>query len=73
MEIDANKIKALCELSDEEFARVMQNVAKSAGYDQKTVENIVKNSPMIKKMLMGATPSELAMISSMLKKKKLGL
>ena len=70
MEIDAKKIKSLCELSDADFAKVLKQVAQSSGSDPKTVENIVKNAPMIKKMLAGATENELAMVSAMLKKKR---
>ena len=73
MEIDTNKIKALCELDDREFAQILRKVAISSGSDPKTVENIVKNAPMIKKMLANASPAELSMISAMLKKKKGGL
>lgn len=69
MEIDARKIKALCELSDEDFAKVLRRVARSSGSDPRTVENIAKNAPMIKKMLSGATENELAMVCAMLKKK----
>lgn len=70
MEIDAKKIKALCELSDEDFTKVLRQVAQSSGSDPRTVENIVKNAPMIKKMLAGASDSELSMVSAMLKKKR---
>jgi len=73
MEIDATKIKALCELDDAQFAKVLKKVAESTGSDPRTVANIVQNAPMIKKMLAGASPNELAMVSSMLKKKKGGL
>ena len=69
MEIDTSKIKALCALDDNEFAKILKKVAQSSGSDQKTVENIVKNAPMIKKMLSEASPSELSMVSAMLKKK----
>ena len=70
MEIDAKKIKALCELDDNEFAKVLRGVAQSAGSDPRTVSSIVQNAPMIKKMLAGASESELAMVSAVLKKKK---
>ena len=73
MEIDSQKIKALCKLDDNEFAKILEKVAISAGSDAKTVENIVKNAPMIKKMLASASETELAMVISMLKKKGGGL
>ena len=69
MEIDASKIKALCELSDDEFAKILKKVAQSSGSDPRTVSHIVQNAPMIKKMLSSASPSELSMVSAMLKKK----
>ena len=69
MEIDAKKIKALCALDDREFAKVLESVAISAGSDPATVKNIVKNAPGIKRMLAGASESEIAMIVSMLQKK----
>jgi hypothetical protein len=69
MEIDAKKIKALCNLDDAEFAKILENVAISAGSDAKTVKNIVKNAPSIKKMLAGASEAELAMVTSLLQKK----
>lgn len=69
MEIDAKKIKALCDLDDREFAKILESVAISAGSDSKTVKNIVKNAPSIKRMLAGASEAELAMVASMLHKK----